>query len=168
MDMRNSTTFIAGLVVGCFLPPPYMAPSGFEITFNTTWLSWVHKRRPRALLHSHFSVSSCFLLSNLSESTSARFSSMFSTCTCCVHRDELIEVSSVLTYVSFFVTICYHTIYARPWIYPALAFYALDLLLRLFRYRIKDATLTSVGNMTIVRSCPSFTLRSLFNDAFAD
>ncbi|KAH8986463.1 iron reductase [Lactarius akahatsu] len=56
----------------------------------------------------------------------------------------------VLTYVSFFVTICYHTIYARPWIYPALAFYALDLLLRLFRYRIKDATLTSVGNMTII------------------
>ncbi|KAI9434578.1 iron reductase [Lactarius indigo] len=56
----------------------------------------------------------------------------------------------VLTYVSFFVTICYHTIYARPWIYPALAFYALDLLMRLFRYRIKDATLTSVGNMTII------------------
>lgn len=56
----------------------------------------------------------------------------------------------VLTYVSFFITICYHTIYARPWIYPALAFYALDLLLRLFRYRIKDATLMSVGNMTII------------------
>ncbi len=62
------------------------------------------------------------------------------------------DVSSVLTYVSFFVTICYHTIYARPWIYPALAFYALDLLLRLFRYRIKDATLTCVGDMTIVCS----------------
>lgn len=76
---------------------------------------------------------------------------------CCVHRDELmIDVSSVLAYVSFFVTICYHTIYARPWIYPALAFYALDLLLRLFRYRIKDATLSSVGNMTIVRFRASF------------
>ena len=86
----------------------------------------------------------------------------------CVHGDELIGTYSVLTYVSFFVTICYHTIYARPWIYPALAFYALDLLMRLFRYRIKDATLTSVGNMTIVSFRPSFTQRSPFNDALAD
>lgn len=86
----------------------------------------------------------------------------------CVHGDELIGTYSVLTYVSFFVTICYHTIYARPWIYPALAFYALDLLMRLFRYCIKDATLTSVGNMTIVSFRPSFTQRGQFNDALAD
>ncbi|KAI0295169.1 iron reductase [Multifurca ochricompacta] len=56
----------------------------------------------------------------------------------------------VLTYVSFFVTICYHTIYARPWIYPPLAFYGLDLLMRLFRFRIKDAELTPLKNMTII------------------
>ncbi|KAH9041888.1 iron reductase [Lactarius deliciosus] len=67
-----------------------------------------------------------------------------------VYLRQIFFYVHVLTYVSFFVTICYHTIYARPWIYPALAFYALDLLLRLFRYRIKDATLTSVGNMTII------------------
>ncbi|KAI0270454.1 iron reductase [Gloeopeniophorella convolvens] len=57
----------------------------------------------------------------------------------------------VLTFVSFFVTICYHTIYARPWIYPPLAFYGLDLLMRLFRYRIKDAVLTPVNkDMTLI------------------
>jgi len=56
----------------------------------------------------------------------------------------------VLTYVSFFVTICYHTLYARPWIYPPLAFYGLDFLIRLFRFRIKDASLTSVKDMTII------------------
>ena len=94
---------------------------------------------------------------------------MFSACIILrTSEDELmIDIYSVLTYVSFFVTICYHTIYARPWIYPALAFYALDLLLRLFRYRIKDATLTCVGNMTIVCShhLPS---ECSFNDALAD
>ncbi len=62
------------------------------------------------------------------------------------------DVISVLTYVSFFVTICYHTIYARPWIYPPLAFYGLDLFLRLFRYRFKNATLTNMADMTIVCS----------------
>lgn len=61
-------------------------------------------------------------------------------------------VVHVLGYVAFFVTICYHTIYASPWIFPPLAFYGLDILLRLFRYRIKDASLTAVDqNMTIVR-----------------
>ena len=83
---------------------------------------------------------------------------MSSTCFVLSRGADDRDVSSVLTYVSFFVTICYHTIYARPWIYPALAFYALDLLLRLFRYRIKDATLTYVGGMTIVCSRASFLL----------
>ena len=76
-------------------------------------------------------------------------------CSCILRRADDRGISSVMTYVSFFVTICYHTIYARPWIYPALAFYALDLLLRLFRYRIKDATLTCVKGMTIVCTCAS-------------
>ena len=58
---------------------------------------------------------------------------------------------SVLAFVSFFITICYHTIYASPWIFPPLAFYGADVLLRMFRYRIKDATLTPIDNqMTIV------------------
>lgn len=63
----------------------------------------------------------------------------------------LIGCCSVLGYVAFFVTICYHTIYAVPWIFPPLAFYGFDMLLRLFRYRIKDATLVPVDNqMTLV------------------
>jgi len=54
--------------------------------------------------------------------------------------------------VAFFITLCYHTIYASPWIFPPLALYGLDMLLRLFRYRIKDATLEVVDNqMTIIR-----------------
>lgn len=58
---------------------------------------------------------------------------------------------SVLGFVAFFVTICYHTIYASPWIFPPLAFYGFDMLLRLFRYRIKDATLVPIdSNMTLV------------------
>ncbi|KAF7421311.1 hypothetical protein PC9H_011833 [Pleurotus ostreatus] len=62
----------------------------------------------------------------------------------------------VLGFVSFFVTLCYHTIYASPWIFPPLALYGFDILLRLFRYRIKDAELVPVGNqMTIIniRDC---------------
>ena len=34
-------------------------------------------------------------------------------------------------FVAFFVTIRYHTLYAAPWIYPPLAFYGLDLTMRL-------------------------------------
>jgi len=56
----------------------------------------------------------------------------------------------VLTFVSFFITICYHTPFARPWIYPALAFYGLDLLMRMYRFRIKDASLIPMRDMTII------------------
>ncbi|KAJ7710433.1 hypothetical protein B0H17DRAFT_1847 [Mycena rosella] len=41
-----------------------------------------------------------------------------------------------LTFPAFFVTICYHTIYAPPWIFAPLAFYGADLLLRLLRFRV--------------------------------
>jgi ferric-chelate reductase len=59
---------------------------------------------------------------------------------------------SVILYCSFFVTVCYHTIYASPWIFPPLAFYGFDLLMRMLRYRIKDATLVPFGSqMTLVR-----------------
>ncbi|KAG0700330.1 iron reductase [Suillus ampliporus] len=65
---------------------------------------------------------------------------------------ECFFVVHVLTYVAFFVTICYHTIYASPWIFPPLAFYGADVLLRLLRYRIKDATLTAQdAQMTLIR-----------------
>jgi ferric-chelate reductase len=58
---------------------------------------------------------------------------------------------SMLSFIAFFVTICYHTIYASPWIFPPLALYGLDLLIRMFRHRIKDAVLAPIGNqMTLV------------------
>ena len=60
---------------------------------------------------------------------------------------------STLGYAAFFITICVHTPYAEPWIYPCLAFYGLDLLFRMFRSRVKDAVLVPVGNqMTLVRA----------------
>ncbi|KAG1796550.1 hypothetical protein EV424DRAFT_1546980 [Suillus variegatus] len=65
---------------------------------------------------------------------------------------ECFFVVHVLTYVAFFVTICYHMLYASPWIFPPLAFYGADVLLRLFRYRIQDATLTAQdAHMTLIR-----------------
>ncbi|KAH7345171.1 iron reductase [Rhizoctonia solani] len=58
----------------------------------------------------------------------------------------------VLGYIAFFIIICYHTPYAEPWIYPPIAFWGLDLLLRLARFRIKDAYATAIDQqMTIVR-----------------
>lgn len=60
-------------------------------------------------------------------------------------------VSSVLGYVSFFVIICYHTLYAVPWIFPPLAFYGFDLFVRMIRFRIKGAILVPADNqMTLV------------------
>ena len=71
---------------------------------------------------------------------------------------------SVLTYVAFFVTICYHTIYASPWIFPPLALYGADVLLRLLRYRIKDATLTAQdARMTLVREYFSLIVNTLIS-----
>ncbi|KAJ3860273.1 iron reductase [Lentinula novae-zelandiae] len=61
-------------------------------------------------------------------------------------------VVHVLGFVAFFVTICYHTIYAVPWIFPPLAFYAADMFMRMIRVRIKDANLAAVdSNMTLIR-----------------
>ncbi|PPQ80497.1 hypothetical protein CVT24_002591, partial [Panaeolus cyanescens] len=52
---------------------------------------------------------------------------------------------------AFFITICYHTPYASPWIFPPLAFYGLDLLLRMVRTRVKDAVLVPVDKqMTLI------------------
>ncbi|KAG8215360.1 iron reductase [Butyriboletus roseoflavus] len=61
-------------------------------------------------------------------------------------------VIHVLTFVAFFVCVCYHSIYAPPWIFPPLAFYGADMFLRLLRYRFKDATMTAPDEfMTFVR-----------------
>lgn len=58
---------------------------------------------------------------------------------------------SMLSFIVFFVTICYHTIYSSPWIFSPLALYGLDLLMRMSRHRIKDAVLVPIGNqMTLV------------------
>lgn len=57
----------------------------------------------------------------------------------------------IVLYIAFFITMCYHTPEAIPWIFPALAFYGLDMLLRLFRLRIKDAILVPADkHMTLV------------------
>ncbi|KEP47602.1 putative ferric reductase transmembrane component [Rhizoctonia solani 123E] len=69
-----------------------------------------------------------------------------------VYAYQFFYVSHVLGYVAFFIMICYHTPYAEPWIYPPIAFWGLDLLLRLVRFRIKDAYATAVDQqMTIIR-----------------
>lgn len=57
----------------------------------------------------------------------------------------------MLTFVAFFVCVCYHSIYATPWIFPPLALYGADMFLRLIRYRFKDATVTAPDKlMTLV------------------
>ncbi|KJA24762.1 hypothetical protein HYPSUDRAFT_135732 [Hypholoma sublateritium FD-334 SS-4] len=64
---------------------------------------------------------------------------------------QVFYIMHMLSFIGFFVTICYHTIYASPWIFPPLAFYGFDVLLRMFRHRIKDAVLVPVGNqMTLI------------------
>ncbi|KAF9553360.1 hypothetical protein CPC08DRAFT_697815 [Agrocybe pediades] len=64
---------------------------------------------------------------------------------------EVFYIIHIFAFIAFFITICYHTIYASPWIFPPLAFYGLDILMRMFRHRIKDAVLVPVGKqMTLV------------------
>ncbi|RXW14546.1 hypothetical protein EST38_g11309 [Candolleomyces aberdarensis] len=64
---------------------------------------------------------------------------------------QVFYIIHFLTYVSFFITLCYHTPYATPWIFPPLAFYGLDILLRMVRLRIKDAVLVPVDSqMTLI------------------
>jgi ferric-chelate reductase len=67
------------------------------------------------------------------------------------YANLILLLHSILSFIAFFVTICYHTIYASPWIFPPLAFYGLDLFMRMLRLRIKDAVLVPIGNqMTLV------------------
>ncbi|KAJ6586450.1 ferric reductase like transmembrane component-domain-containing protein [Mycena vulgaris] len=56
-----------------------------------------------------------------------------------------------LTFPAFFITICYHTPFATPWILPPLAFYAVDTLLRLLKLRIVVGRVCACpGGMSIV------------------
>ncbi|KAG2139837.1 iron reductase [Suillus bovinus] len=65
---------------------------------------------------------------------------------------ESFLIIHTLAYVLLFYAIYYHTTYASPWIFPPLAFYGADVLWRLFRYRIKAATLTAQdAHMTLIR-----------------
>ncbi|QRW05028.1 nucleoporin-interacting protein NIC96 [Ceratobasidium sp. AG-Ba] len=65
---------------------------------------------------------------------------------------QFFYLSHTLGYITFFIVICYHTPYAQPWIFPPIAFWGLDLVLRLSRFRFKDAYLTPVDQqMTLVR-----------------
>ncbi|KIK09642.1 hypothetical protein K443DRAFT_392442 [Laccaria amethystina LaAM-08-1] len=64
---------------------------------------------------------------------------------------EVFWIVHILAFVAFVVTICYHTIYASPWIFPPLAFYGADILMRMFKVRIKDALLVPIDNqMTLI------------------
>ncbi|KAJ6597944.1 hypothetical protein B0H10DRAFT_2441554 [Mycena sp. CBHHK59/15] len=58
---------------------------------------------------------------------------------------SLFLVVHFLTFPAFFITICYHTIYAPPWIFPPLAFYGADLLLRLLKFRVAVANIKELG-----------------------
>ncbi|KAF8202801.1 hypothetical protein K438DRAFT_1932677 [Mycena galopus ATCC 62051] len=50
-----------------------------------------------------------------------------------------------LTFPAFFVTICYHTLYAVPWIFPPVAFYAADVFVRIVRWRVVVGRIEGVG-----------------------
>ncbi|KAJ8518526.1 hypothetical protein ONZ45_g4434 [Pleurotus djamor] len=61
-------------------------------------------------------------------------------------------VMHVISFTAFSVVIFYHTPFAGLWLYPPLLLYALDILLRFLRYRMKDATLIAVDErMTLMR-----------------
>ncbi|KAK8864285.1 hypothetical protein IAR55_001531 [Kwoniella newhampshirensis] len=59
---------------------------------------------------------------------------------------QVFWIAHVMFFTGFFAAISYHTPYSRPWIYPCVAIYAYDLLVRMFRYRIKDATLVPIDD----------------------
>ena len=49
-------------------------------------------------------------------------------------------------FVGFFAAVSYHTPYSTPWIYVCVAIYAYDFLVRMVRYRIKDAVLVPLDD----------------------
>jgi ferric-chelate reductase len=76
-------------------------------------------------------------------------------------------MSSIVGFVTFFILVCHHTPYAQPWIFPAIAFYGLDMLLRFLRFRFKPATLSASDNQITMASqsllvYPEYSLIFLF------
>ncbi|WVR07160.1 hypothetical protein IAU60_004201 [Kwoniella sp. DSM 27419] len=64
---------------------------------------------------------------------------------------QLFWLAHVTFFVGFFAAISYHTPYSRPWVYPCAAIYGYDLLVRMLRYRLKDAVLVPVDEtMTMI------------------
>ncbi|OCB89760.1 hypothetical protein A7U60_g3020 [Sanghuangporus baumii] len=69
-----------------------------------------------------------------------------------IHVYQVFRLIHILVVPACVITMCYHTTYMAPYVYPILAFYGFDLFLRLVRYRVKDATLIAPdAQMTIVR-----------------
>ncbi|CAK5275854.1 unnamed protein product [Mycena citricolor] len=77
-----------------------------------------------------------------------------------------------LTFPAFFVTICYHTVYAIPWIFPAVALYTFDLTLRFFRWRVVASRIEAKNGMSLIhiphaktgwRAGQHVQLRAVFN-----
>jgi ferric-chelate reductase len=67
------------------------------------------------------------------------------------------HISSFLTFPAFFITICYHTLYATPWIFPPIAFYAADVFLRVLRWRVVAARIEAQdGGLSLVCFPPSY------------
>ncbi|KAG8907768.1 hypothetical protein FRB99_002267 [Tulasnella sp. 403] len=65
---------------------------------------------------------------------------------------NLFFAAHIVLVTTFFVSLCYHTPYAVPWIVPPVSFYAFDLLVRLVRMRFKDAYLEAPDSqMTLIR-----------------
>ena len=124
-----------------------MAPSGSVITWSGVSRSSGSKRR----LPVSLPLVCCVLLWSLLPGLWGRLS-MSSSISLSEHLMSAAWLlrtnfgASIFAFVAFFVTVCYHTVYAPPWIYPPLALYGLDMLLRFLRYRIKDATLTPISN----------------------
>ncbi|KAF5362637.1 hypothetical protein D9758_009626 [Tetrapyrgos nigripes] len=65
---------------------------------------------------------------------------------------EWFWVTHLLVSTAFFITLCYHTSFAPPWIFPPLAFLGADLFMRMARMRMKDAGVWAVGKeMSVIR-----------------
>ncbi|RXK40113.1 hypothetical protein M231_02570 [Tremella mesenterica] len=59
---------------------------------------------------------------------------------------QVFWIAHISLFVGFFAAICYHTPYAIPWVTACAGIYAYDLVVRMIRFRIKDAILVPVDN----------------------
>ncbi|KAH6917786.1 ferric reductase-like transmembrane component/FAD binding protein [Coprinopsis sp. MPI-PUGE-AT-0042] len=71
---------------------------------------------------------------------------------------EVFGIIHIVGMVAFVLALCYHTPkYLARWISPALAFYGLDLFMRMIRVRVKDATLVPVNKQMTLVNIPDCT-----------